>query len=238
MIKVTLNLPAKRRLELVVIRSRLANQETPLFPNFGEVLRFRKGSKLSRIFRHIFENKKIQKVLGINLAITFLTTSLMQFPKENTFDNTYEVTTQAPFVIETVSSVRYPLDKISITQGYKMFHPGIDFDGITGDPVYPIMNGKVLAINYSKYAYGNAVLINHGSEITSLYAHLSKINVVANQEVDTHTIIGEMGATGRSFGDHLHLEIRDSGNPINPMSILPKNNQRYERQEILATAVR
>ena len=84
------------------------------------------------------------------------------------------------------------------------------------------MDGRVFAINYSRYAYGNAILIYHGSEITSLYAHLSKINVTPNQEVTTDMVIGEMGATGRSFGDHLHLEIRDNGVPINPLTVLPK----------------
>jgi len=100
----------------------------------------------------------------------------------------------------------------------------VDFDGVTGDPIHPIMDGRVEAINYSKYAYGNAVLIDHGDNITSLYAHLSKILIKPNQEVTTDTIIGEMGSTGRSSGDHLHLEIRDSGKPFNPLTALPKTN--------------
>jgi murein DD-endopeptidase MepM/ murein hydrolase activator NlpD len=64
-------------------------------------------------------------------------------------------------------------------------------------------------------------LINHGSDITTLYAHLSKIFVEPNQEVTTDTVIGEMGATGHALGDHLHLEIRDTGKPINPLTVLP-----------------
>lgn len=221
MIKLTTYLPAKRRLEIKIVRNRLANTNQPLFPKPGDVLRFRKGNKVSRIFRFIFENKKIQKTLGINLAALFLSTSLLQFPFEETATTEGDFVTKAPFVLETKKSIQYPIKHVVITQEYKMFHPGLDIDGITGDSIYPIMDGTIEAINYSKYAYGNAILINHGNDITSLYAHLSKILVRPNQEVTTDMIIGEMGASGRAFGDHLHLEIRDGGKPFNPNSVLP-----------------
>jgi len=222
MIKLSLNLPAKRKLELRIVKNRLANQDTPLFPKPGDILRIRKGSKISRIFRHIFENKKIQKIVGVNLAVIFLSSSLIYSPFEETIVADEELLTKAPFVLETKKSIRYPVESIKITQGYKMFHPGIDLDGITGNPIYPIMDGTVEAINYSKYAYGNAILVDHGSDMTTLYAHLSKILVSPNQKVTTDTVIGEMGATGRSSGDHLHLEVRDSGKPLNPLTVLPK----------------
>jgi murein DD-endopeptidase MepM/ murein hydrolase activator NlpD len=222
MVKLSLNLPAKRRIEIKIVKSRLTNLDTPLFPKLGEILRVRRGNKISRIFRRIFENNRIKKVLGLNLAALFLSTSLVQFPFEETTAPEEDFVTEAPFILETEKSVQYPVENINITQGYKMFHPGLDLDGITGDPIRPVMDGTVEAINYSKYAYGNAILINHGSDITTLYAHLSKILVNPNQEVTTDTIIGEMGATGHASGDHLHLEIRDSGKPINPLTVLPQ----------------
>ncbi len=132
-----------------------------------------------------------------------------------------ETVVSAKMVLTTAErEVRYPVDQISITQGYRLFHPGIDLDGLTGDPVYPVMAGVVEGVSYSRYAYGNAVLVGHGNGITSLYAHLSKINVKTGDAVGTKDIVGHMGATGRSFGDHLHLEIRDHGQPVNPMSVL------------------
>jgi murein DD-endopeptidase MepM/ murein hydrolase activator NlpD len=125
-----------------------------------------------------------------------------------------------PFTTERV--VQYPVVKVSITQGFKVFHPGLDLDGITGDPIKPIKKGVVEAVSRSKFAYGNAIIVNHGDNITSLYAHLSKIFVAEGDEVTTNTVIGEMGATGRSFGDHLHLEVRDNGVPVNPYLVLPR----------------
>ena len=70
--------------------------------------------------------------------------------------------------------------------------------------------------------YGNAILINHGSGFLSLYAHLSKILVKKDDIVTNQTVIGKIGATGRAFGDHLHLEIYENGKTINPLSVLPR----------------
>jgi murein DD-endopeptidase MepM/ murein hydrolase activator NlpD len=157
----------------------------------------------------------------MNLAVFALATSLI--PSSNGFSEeaNENFIAKAPIVMTTESGIRYPLDNIKITQGYKFYHPAIDFDGITGNPIYPILSGKVAGIQYSRYAYGNAVLIDHGNDITSLYAHLSQIFVNKGQGVDIHTIIGTVGATGRAYGDHLHLEVRDHNYPINPLTLLP-----------------
>ncbi|OGM02605.1 hypothetical protein A2115_01150 [Candidatus Woesebacteria bacterium GWA1_41_8] len=84
------------------------------------------------------------------------------------------------------------------------------------------MAGVVQAASYTKIGYGNAVLISHGNDMTSLYAHLSKIEVKVGDVVESSTEIGKMGATGHATGPHLHLEIRDHGVPINPLSVLPR----------------
>ncbi len=216
-------LSAGHGLRVMPAKSSLAIKFNPHLVKLGKFLHA-KQKQYKKRFRNIIVNKRFSKVVGINLTALFLSTSLIQFPFQETEVADENFVTKAPFVLETKKSVQYPVVEIKITQGYKLFHSGVDFDGITGDPIYPIMDGRVEAINYSKYAYGNAVLIDHGDNITSLYAHLSKILVKPNQEVTTDTIIGEMGSTGRSSGDHLHLEIRDSGKPFNPLTALPKTN--------------
>lgn len=213
MIRLSLNLPQSLRLEFPIVKSRKVATR--------KIAAVKKGSKFSRIFRHIFENQKINKFLGINLAAIFISSSLFQFPLNLSSKEEDTLLSEIPINLNTKHGVQYPVKKIAVTQGYKLFHPGIDLDGITGDPIYPIMAGKVEAIDHSKYAYGNAVLINHGNDLMSLYAHLSETEVSENQEVTIETEIGKMGATGRASGDHLHLEIRDHGTPINPYSILP-----------------
>lgn len=139
------------------------------------------------------------------------------FDAPNPIDLTFAQQTK----IETEKAVQIPVKKLSITQGYTIFHPGLDLDGLTGDPINPIMAGKVVGIQRSHINYGNAIIIDHGNEITSLYAHLSKIFVKIGDEVNSNTIIGLMGSTGRSTGDHLHLEVRVKGYSVNPRTIIP-----------------
>lgn len=147
------------------------------------------------------------------------------FLPANTFAGTeveQPIINEGAVPLRTEKSAQYPVSTVKITQGFKLLHPGIDLDGVTGDAIKPIKNGVVEAISTSKYAYGNAIIIDHGNKISSLYAHLSRIFVVEGQKVTTDTEIGEMGATGQASGDHLHLEVRDHGIPINPYLVLPR----------------
>ncbi|RLC31892.1 hypothetical protein DRH13_02395 [Candidatus Woesebacteria bacterium] len=222
MIRLSINLPKRFRLDLRFVKGRNTSNNTPLIPNLGEILRVRKGNKVSRYFRHIFEHKNVKKILGTNLAIMILVSSFMPVTANFDTEPDLSIITQETTPLTTEHGIQYPVEEILITQTYKLYHPGIDFDGITGEPIYPVMIGVVENISYSRFAYGNAVIINHGNGITSLYAHLSTIEVNKGQKVAMDTKLGEMGATGRSFGDHLHLEVRDHGRAINPFSVLPK----------------
>jgi len=222
MIKININLPLKKRLHIHVANRRKDPTVKPLFPKMEEIRRVKKGSHVSRYFRHIFEHNKIKRLFGTNIAFAIIATTLL--PNQSGAINVQAneiVTAESPIVLPTQSGAQYPLSNIKINQGYKFYHPAIDLDGETGDPIKPILSGVVEAVGWSKLGYGNAIYINHGSGISSLYAHLSKILVKEGQEVTQSTIIGFVGSTGRSTGDHLHLEIRRNEVPINPLIILP-----------------
>jgi len=222
MIQLSINLPTRHRLHLKLVRRRGPLLEEPLLPDMGQVLRVRAGSKISRFFRHIFEHKRIKKILGTHIALIIALSSFV--PAKATLNIEPEQTVIAEEItpLVTQSGSQYPVKNIRISQGYKFYHPGIDLDGITGEPVYPVMAGVVEEVSYSRFAYGNAVIVNHGNKITSLYAHLSKIEVREGQAVTINTKLGEIGATGRAWGDHLHLEIRDHNYPIDPQSVLSR----------------
>ena len=193
----------------------------PLMKLMGRTLRARKGNFVSSLFRLIFEKEGVKKLLGTNLA--FLVFASAFVPSHARIEPEYEKSViESPLVLKTEKGVQNPVKSVKITQGYRFYHPGIDFDGITGENIYPIMAGKISEVGYSRFGYGNSVLIDHGNGVTSLYAHLSKIEVVGGQEVVKETKLGEMGATGRSFGDHLHLEIYENEKSINPLSVLPR----------------
>jgi murein DD-endopeptidase MepM/ murein hydrolase activator NlpD len=222
MIKLALNLQ-KYRLDVNLIKRRASDIPEPLLPKLTDIANARAGNKVSRYFRHIFEHKNIRRILGTNLTLMFIATTFLPVKADALQGNVDQtIISPTPVITTTERVIQYPIDPIKITQGYRLFHPGIDLDGTTGDSVRPIKAGTVEAISMSKYNYGYAIIINHGNELTSLYAHLSKILVVEGEGVTTNTTIGRVGSTGHSTGDHLHLEIRDHGVPINPLAVLPR----------------
>lgn len=178
---------------------------------------------LSRSLRHLAENKKIRRAFGVNLMAASLFLGIIS-PSVSAFtDNpSGEITTINPVIAQltTEHSVRVPTENFQINQGYSFFHPGVDFKGALGEPVYPVMTGTVEQTILSRFAYGNHIIVNHGSGFKSLYAHLSKIIVKEGQEVDKNTVIGTIGSTGWSTGPHLHFEVSDNGRPFNPLTIL------------------
>jgi len=79
----------------------------------------------------------------------------------------------------------------------------------------------VVAAGWSPYGYGFHVVIDHGNQMQTLYAHLSKFNVKVGDSVTRGQIIGNVGSTGNSTGPHLHFEVRVRGAHRNPLSMLP-----------------
>jgi len=106
---------------------------------------------------------------------------------------------------------------------YQLFHTGIDIanpDGLIGDPIIPFMEGVVIYAGETARGYGKHVIIDHGNNISSVYAHLDRIYVYNGQKVKIGDVIGKMGSTGWSTGPHLHFEIRVYGIPVNPEEVL------------------
>lgn len=97
----------------------------------------------------------------------------------------------------------------------RKFHYGQDFTAATGTDVHVTGNGRVETAHYS-YTYGNVVIVNHGYNYKSLYAHLSGLNVKKGQKVTRGQIIGFVGNTGRSRGAHLHYEVKYKGRQVDP----------------------
>jgi len=101
------------------------------------------------------------------------------------------------------------------------FHYGIDIAAPVGTDIYPIKNGMVV-FSGEQAGYGNVVIIDHGNGLTSKYAH-NKVNLVEEgDQVDTQTVIARVGHTGNSTGPHLHLEISEKGEYIDPVRLLAR----------------
>ena len=96
-------------------------------------------------------------------------------------------------------------------------HTGVDVAAPNGTPIESVKGG-VVTISERGSSYGNYVVLNHGDGTSSLYAHMSSRAVSVGQVVKQGSVVGYVGSTGSSTGNHLHLEIRVSGSRIDPMS--------------------
>lgn len=97
-------------------------------------------------------------------------------------------------------------------------HTGIDIDNRSRPAVFAAQGGTIEFAGWLG-GYGNLIIINHGSGVTSYYAHLEKLYVGKGQKVTKGGAVGKMGSTGRSTGPHLHFEVRYDGRPINPLGV-------------------
>ena len=123
-----------------------------------------------------------------------------------------------------VSSYAFPLKSyayVSSEYGPRCgtTHTGIDFAAKAGTHIYSWRDGKVTFAGWSG-GYGNFIIIDHGNGFVTRYAHCSKIAVTKGQIVSQGQIIGYVGTTGNSTGNHLHFEIKVNGRFVNPRNYL------------------
>jgi len=100
----------------------------------------------------------------------------------------------------------------------QQFHPGMDFASEQGTPIYSTGDGLIEIADNLAQGYGNHVVINHGFGYQTLYGHMSKIAVHANQKINRGQLIGYVGSTGLSTGPHLHYEVIKNGEKVNPIN--------------------
>ena len=97
----------------------------------------------------------------------------------------------------------------------RKLHRGLDFAAPRGTHVYASGPGQVIHAG-RRGSYGNLVIISHGLGLETRYAHLRRVRTESGRFVTAGTVIGTVGSTGRSTGPHLHFEVRQFGEPINP----------------------
>lgn len=118
-------------------------------------------------------------------------------------------------------------DFVCITSGFgwrkhpiykkPIFHEGVDISARTGTKVYASASGKVEKVMYSKFGYGNRIIIKHKYGYETLYAHLDNIYVKKGHTIKIGQLIGTVGNTGLSTGVHLHYEVHLNGEYVDPL---------------------
>lgn len=135
---------------------------------------------------------------------------------------------QRAFFLDT--SMRAPLDNVRVTSGfgfrnspvYKRWksHNGIDFAAADGTPVYACKSGTVAFVAKMDVVFGNYIVLSHEGGLSSVYAHLSRIDVKKGEIVRVGEVIGLSGETGAVTGPHLHFEVRLNGVAADPADFI------------------
>ena len=99
-------------------------------------------------------------------------------------------------------------------------HDGVDIAAPTGTSVSVAAEGRVLRTGYDADGYGRFIEVRHPNGMSSLYGHLSRIDVASGDVVAPGQRIGLVGSTGRSTGPHLHFEIRRGDRQVNPVKVM------------------
>lgn len=116
----------------------------------------------------------------------------------------------------------WPVDGGHITCGWLGYkgHQGLDIGAPKGTNIYAADGGIVVYVKYGKTSYGYEIVIDHGNGYETRYGHCSKILVKVGDKVEKNDVIGLVGNTGRSSGNHCHFEIIKNGQRINPKSFI------------------
>ena len=117
----------------------------------------------------------------------------------------------------------------------RRWHYGLDLAQPTGEPIYAAFDG-VVRISKRNRSYGNLVIIHHANGLETYYAHMSQRDVAVGDHVKSGDQIGLCGNTGRSFGSHLHFEIRYMGNAMNPEDLLDCSTHGLINQQLTLTS--
>ena len=114
-----------------------------------------------------------------------------------------------------------PTELREISRGFSSYHSGIDLMAPMGSPIRAAAGGTVVYAGWY-YAYGNIVDIQHADGVVTRYAHMSAFapGIHAGTPVPVGGIIGEVGATGRAHGTHVHFEVRINGRAVDPKPYL------------------
>lgn len=102
-------------------------------------------------------------------------------------------------------------------------HAGVDIAAPQGTGVYVSAEGRVLRTGYDPDGYGRFVEVRHPNGMTTLYGHLSRVDIATGDQVEAGGRIGLVGSTGRSTGPHLHFEVRRGDRQIDPAKVMGRD---------------
>lgn len=184
-----------------------------------------KNWKVSKALKlPIFKKQFVSRLFGLQIAGLATALSVVAYPTHafdyNMAQVSQDVETSA-VVTTTNSQYHFPLEMtLGMSQGFHGLHGGVDLRAPRGTKVYAMDSGTVVEVEKVFVGYGHFVRIAHQGTVSSLYAHLDKLEVRVGQKVTGGDTIGTVGMTGWSTGPHLHFEVYVGNKTVNPLSYI------------------
>ncbi len=172
----------------------------------------------------IFNKKTFPRVFGVQIAGLAMAMSIVAVPS-HAFDynlaQSPESSAKPEVEMITKSQYQFPLAQtLGMSQSYHGLHPGLDLRAPLGTAIYSMASGTVIEVEEMRIGYGHFVRIAHQGMVSTLYAHLDKVQVKPGQKVAMGETIGTVGLTGWSTGAHLHFEVHLGEKSVNPMNYI------------------
>ena len=217
-------------LEVRITKIEVKQEEIPYTTETTNSNELTKGTtKVTQEGENGLRNVTLQNVYDTNgtlLEQTVLSTEIIKeaVPKKVTV-GTKKVTSSTKYITGSGRFI-WPVPNYKYcSRWYSSGHKGVDICAPAGTPIYATASGTVTKAGYNKAGagtgYGYSVVVNHGGGYTSVYAHCLSLAVHAGQSVKQGQLIGYVGSTGRSSGNHCHFEIRLNGSYVPPQNVFP-----------------
>ena len=174
--------------------------------------------------------QRVYDTNGTQLSQQILSTEVIKEPvTEKIVVGTKKVTTSTSYITGSGQFIWPVPGYRNCSRWYGGSHKGVDICAAAGTPIYASAGGTVTKAGYNKAGagtgYGYSIIISHGSGYTTVYAHCLSLAVHSGQTVKQGQLIGYVGSTGRSSGNHCHFEIRRNGSYIAPQNVF--NRRKY-----------
>ncbi|MCF8308011.1 MAG: M23 family metallopeptidase [Bacteroidales bacterium] len=151
------------------------------------------------------------------------------YVQSKSFDKVFEMAKNKDEMLASIPAIQpvsnNNLKRISSYYGYRTdpfykvrkFHQGIDFSAPSGTPIYSPGHGVVKSMGYSHHGYGNRMILDHGFNYKTVYAHIKDYKVERGDTVNRGDVIATVGNTGKSTAPHLHYEVHKGQEAVDPI---------------------
>lgn len=203
------------------------------------------GLENENLYNHLNSLSDAELIKTVSIKMDMLDRLL--YTQIKSFDELRELAGKQQDRIAHIPSIQ-PVSDLELKQmasgyGYRTdpvygtvkLHEGMDFAADIGTPVYATGNAKVIEAGWHS-GYGNLIVLDHGYNYVTRYAHLSKMHVHQGETVKRGDLIGEVGNTGKSTGPHLHYEVRLNGVPQNPVNYYFHDLSPQQYNELITAA--